>query len=520
MFKNLINRKMVIYCVSYIMGIIFYTLFFPRSMTVVMTFSLIFAIGIITFFVLSRNKMAFPLLISILLFITGFGRIYIEESNSMPIYKFKDESHWITGQVITEPTLTQSHYYYSFDMLTYKISENLLEDRIRVYVDDDAVDNLKIGDKITFFGKITKPDKATYDGDTDYYFLMQSKDISATVFTKNYIQDNFERKNNFRTRFIMFGGRVNKILSDMSDKIFGYNDEHKALSKGIAFGNKADFNITLSKAMQNSGIIHISAVSGMHIVILFNSILLLLHFLRFNKKIIYITIIPMLIVFLSVTAFSPSCARAVFMLIVFLLSFLFNRDYDSISALFFSALLILFINPFTLYSISFQLSFASTLSILLLSPEIGGMLKFLNKIPFIGRLLNSSISISLSCVLGTSWLIAYYLKTFTISSLFTNLWIFYLVYGFFAGYFLCLILYPIVPWVVVNILRLPVAGILQLIINTAYKFSSFTFLYNNELHLTRASGFIYYGILTILYITKKQIDDIKVHQSANETKEN
>lgn len=518
MFNNLLNRKMVLYCIAYIMGIVCYTLIFPRSTTAVFLLALILITGIITYLVISRNKRVLPLIFSILLFITGFGRIYIEESNSMPIYKFKDESHWITGQVITEPTLTQSGYNYSIDMLTYKISNTKLEDRIRVYIDDEAVNNLKIGDKITFFGEITQPEKARYDGDTDYYLLMQSKDVSATVFTNNYIIEKFEKENSLITKFIMFGGRVNKLLSDTSDKIFNYNNEHKALSKGIALGNKSDFNITLSKAMQYSGIIHISAVSGMHIVILFNSILLLLQFFRFNKKLIYISIIPMLIMFLSVTAFSPSCARAVLMLIVFLLSFLIRRDYDSISALFFSAFVILVINPFTLYSISFQLSFASTLSILLLAPEISDMLKFMDKIPFLGRILKTSISISLSCVLGTSWLIAYYLGTFSVSSIITNLWIFYLVYGFFAGYFLCLIFYPITPWLVMNILRLPVAGILQLIINTAYKFSSLTFLYKDGIHLTRTSGFIYYGILAILYITKKQIDEIK-HQSAAETKE-
>ena len=60
---------------------------------------------------------------------------------------------------------------------------------------------------------------------------------------------------------------------------------------------------------------------------------------------------------------SPSTQRAVIMVSVFLLTLLFDRDQDLINTICIAGMLILVINPPSLFSISFQLSFTAVLVI-------------------------------------------------------------------------------------------------------------------------------------------------------------
>lgn len=82
---------------------------------------------------------------------------------------------------------------------------------------------------------------------------------------------------------------------------------------------------------------------------------------------------------MMITNFSPSVVRACIMTIIICFSKLMYRKNDIYSNLLFSALIILFLNPYKLFNIGFQLSYLGTLGILLISPKL--LKKEINKKP-------------------------------------------------------------------------------------------------------------------------------------------
>ena len=88
------------------------------------------------------------------------------------------------------------------------------------------------------------------------------------------------------------------------------------------------------------------------------------------KKYAAFIILPVILLFSSIVGFTPSVIRAGLMLSISLIAFLFKKDYDSLTSLFVSGLIMLLVNPYTLFNIGFILSFFATYSIIVLYPVI------------------------------------------------------------------------------------------------------------------------------------------------------
>ncbi|MEA4813429.1 MAG: DNA internalization-related competence protein ComEC/Rec2 [Oscillospiraceae bacterium] len=140
-----------------------------------------------------------------------------------------------------------------------------------------------------------------------------------------------------------------------------YSGDAEAFMKGILTGDRTDISDELYSAMTETGIMHITAVSGMHCAFLFGLVLLLTGKRRRMSALIGI---PVLLVFMLMTGASPSVTRACIMLIVLSLAPIFNRENDYPTAMGFALLLILLKNPFAAQSVSLQLSFAAIAGIL------------------------------------------------------------------------------------------------------------------------------------------------------------
>lgn len=116
---------------------------------------------------------------------------------------------------------------------------------------------------------------------------------------------------------------------------------------------------------------HILSISGLHISMILSILYLILSFfhLNFYKRILISSIITV-IIYPPITLFSVSIIRASIMAVCFTISYYFDRNRNSVNALFLSALIILLLNPNSIKDISFQFSFLATLGIILYYPII------------------------------------------------------------------------------------------------------------------------------------------------------
>lgn len=140
-----------------------------------------------------------------------------------------------------------------------------------------------------------------------------------------------------------------------------YSGDAEAFMKGILTGDRTDISDELYSGMTETGIMHITAVSGMHCAFLFGLVMLLT---GKRRRIAALIGIPVLLVFMLMTGASPSVTRACIMLIVLSLAPIFNRENDYPTAMGLALLLILLKNPFAAQSVSLQLSFAAIAGIL------------------------------------------------------------------------------------------------------------------------------------------------------------
>lgn len=137
----------------------------------------------------------------------------------------------------------------------------------------------------------------------------------------------------------------------------------------VLTGNKDALHTEDYAALQETGMLHIVAVSGLHVSIFISFVMIFLRKIRSIRLRLLLSFITLFgILFFS--GFTPSVVRAVVMNgLVFVHQWL-TTGSDSLNRLGIAAILILLFSPYAVFSLSFQLSFAATLGILLLTRPI------------------------------------------------------------------------------------------------------------------------------------------------------
>ncbi len=133
-------------------------------------------------------------------------------------------------------------------------------------------------------------------------------------------------------------------------------------------GNRHQVPFLVKESFRKAGIYHLFAISGLHIGILFTIFFMALRFLRLRKEASAFAAGLILTVYAATVGFSPSIIRALIMAWAFILSFLAGKRTFPINTLAIAGLISLFINPFYVFNLGFQLSYLATFGILLFLP--------------------------------------------------------------------------------------------------------------------------------------------------------
>lgn len=142
-------------------------------------------------------------------------------------------------------------------------------------------------------------------------------------------------------------------------------DPQAALLVGILLGNDNGIPPDLDTAFQTTGLTHIIAISGFNIAILVAILIRLGDLLLPQKTAVFFALLGIASYTLLVGA-DASVVRAAIMGSTYLLSHRFlGRSSYAVASLFVAGLLMTLLNPFTLWDVGFQLSFAATLSLML-----------------------------------------------------------------------------------------------------------------------------------------------------------
>ena len=148
------------------------------------------------------------------------------------------------------------------------------------------------------------------------------------------------------------------------------------LSKALLIGYRDDLDKDIVNAYTNTGVIHVIAISGLHLGLIYALLAWLLQFMQKNKRLIVcraICIGAFLWVFSFLCGASPSVLRSAVMFTCLLAGEALQKENYTGNTLASSAFMLLCVDPKLLWDIGFQLSYSAVASLLIYNRWISGL---------------------------------------------------------------------------------------------------------------------------------------------------
>ncbi len=194
-----------------------------------------------------------------------------------------------------------------------------------------------------------------------------------------------------------------------------------SIAEALLIGYRDDLDKELVQAYSNTGVVHVIAISGLHIAMIYGLIIFFIkpfqnkRFVKWIKPFVVLTIIWG---FTFIAGAAPSILRSAVMFSFIVLGESFSKRINIYNNLAASAFAILLFSPFSLWDVGFQLSYAAVLSIVIFSKHINNWFYFSNKLlKYIWEL----TAVTLSAQILTLPLIVFYFHQFPRLFLFANL---------------------------------------------------------------------------------------------------
>lgn len=149
------------------------------------------------------------------------------------------------------------------------------------------------------------------------------------------------------------------------------------LLNAMLLGARGGLSATTTRNFQRAGVMHLLALSGLHIGILAGVLERLLYAFGVHKKVRISLTMLLMLGYLLLTGCTLSTLRAVLMLMLVYLAFFMKNHADALTSLFLVATLILMWQPYAAFSTSYQLTVLATLGILAFGRAHMGLLSIL-----------------------------------------------------------------------------------------------------------------------------------------------
>jgi len=373
---------------------------------------LVFALVILVYILSKRRKnRLFQMSAYVSIVLIGISAI----TSCLPINNTQHFSHYCQGKKTlifqVSQKLKPNHYQDKYYVEVIQVNSKKVEGKLLLNLQKDSINSqLRIGD--TFITSTTiqtiNPVLNPYSFDYKTYLLTQQ--IEHQIFLTNKTLKPIKNK---EIPFKIFASRIRESIEKKLET-YNFPKEELGILKALTLGQRQDVSSSLRQDYARAGAIHLLAVSGLHVGILFLLLGFVLMPLKYLDKQGYLkTVIIILLLwgYALLTGMSASVVRAVTMFSFLAIGTLNNSSKKStLHALFASYFFILLIRPLFLFDVGFQMSYSAVFAILLLQPKISQLIpktnfKIINKIGLL-------FSVSLAATLGTLPLSLYYFHQF------------------------------------------------------------------------------------------------------------
>ena len=403
--NNIAARIMCCICAAYVFGILLYALFTPSL--------IIFSVAVSVFIIavlLQKTPHLFIIIISCISFIGGTVHFYLTEKTTDGFAdRYTGRYVTVTGQISSISDSSgdkQSIMLYADSVSALGKTEYR---KLYFVIYTDFENEFSVGDKVSF-SSLFKPPKRSDSHGFDSELYMHTKNITASFFISS-------DKLTVAAGVPRLYDKLRAFSNNIADKIrLRVGGEEGEVATAILLGDKSGFSDEMTDVFMRSGISHIVAVSGMHLSILMGFFFLLAGKTRLHYKLRNVFGILLVIFYMAFTGFTPSVTRAGIMLICTLFAAVFDRKEDMPTSFFLSAAVILALNPYTVLSASFLLSYTALAGILIFANPI------VEKLPqIISGKIKLTVAGTLSASILTFPVLAYMFNGISTLSVITNI---------------------------------------------------------------------------------------------------
>jgi competence protein ComEC len=373
-----------------------------------------------------RDKLAFALALpaTLLLGWTLYAQHDIDYERN-PVKKFVLDGYSdFSGRLYRSPSYSvgRTHLFLRVEKISVQGRDLKARGNLRVTVLHPSVYpsplKLKAGDRITVSAQVLSGRDFRNFGESRLAGLRKNQMVHNHAVTKSALL--IELKQPARpASLVRLVSAFRQALQKRIEDHFSTADRSAlsrqgAVLEAMLLGERGRMDEKTTAALQRSGLFHLIAISGAHIGIISVLFFFVLRIFRVPKRVSYSVLIVLLLFYSLLVEGRASVFRATIMALTFLTSKLLWRQAHLLNTISFSAFVLLLSNPFYLFEMGFDLTFAATLSIILFYPKL---LSFLPRLPL---KVSELFALSLTAQLGVLPLLAASFNRVTFAALLLN----------------------------------------------------------------------------------------------------
>ena len=419
-----------------------------------------------------NDRLAFALALAATLVLgwTSYARSQADYEQN-PVRRFNPDAYCdVSGRLYRSPSygLERTYLFLRSERIRYHGREIRAKGNLRLAVLHDGIYpsplRLRTGDRIAASVQVIPPRGFQNFGASRLAGLRRNQLIHNYAVTKSVRLIEVRRRARRSSPLRLFSA-LRQALQKKIERHFSSPDgsalsQQGAVLEAMLLGERGRMDEETTAALQRSGLFHLIAISGAHIGIISALFFFVLRGLGVRKRISYAALIALLLFYSLLVEGRASVFRATIMAVTFLTAQLLWRQAHILNAIAFSAFVLLLSNPFYLFDMGFELTYAATLSIILFYPRI---MKALPRLPL---KISEMFALSLAAQLGVLPLLAASFNRVTFAALLLNFPAVPLIGVVMAAGFVFLAVSPLSP-----VLASGLAAVLKLLVTLFLRIS-------------------------------------------------
>lgn len=325
------------------------------------------------------------------------------------------------GVILSDNSERKDYQRYELEIETIKTTDSALAvtGKIFLYVRKKESNTIyQYGDRLNVLVSYHEVGPPGNPEEFNYKDYLEKQNIFCHAFASESDIENLgnDPPSDLLARAYQIRARCKQIIFEHLPK-----PREQAILTALLIGIKDHLDNDTKRAYASAGAMHVLAVSGLHVGIVYYLINMIFGFIKkkkFGKPLFIAMAVCLIWAYALVTGFSPSVLRAAVMFSIVLISETISKTPNIYNSLGIAAFILLLYDPFLIHSVGFQLSFAAVFGIVFLQPKL---VRLITPSGFILKYLWAITCVSISAQLATFPLTVYYFHQFPTYFLVSNI---------------------------------------------------------------------------------------------------